>query len=153
MLKKADIVICTAQIPGKKAPVLVTKEMIADMKAGSVIVDLAIESGGNAEGGTVGKVVTTKNGVKLVGYANMPSRIAADASALYAKNLLAFLGLIIDKETKGLKIDLADEIIKGTLVTRDGTIVHPALASAEPVAPAAAPPEPATPPSPETPAI
>ena len=71
------------------------------------------------------------NGVKLVGYANMPSRIAADASALYAKNLFAFLGLIIDPETKGLKIDLADEIIKGTLVTRDGAIVHPALAPAE----------------------
>jgi H+-translocating NAD(P) transhydrogenase subunit alpha len=130
VLKKQDIVICTAQIPGKKAPVLVTKEMIADMKAGSVIVDLAIESGGNAEGGSVGKVVTTKNGVKLVGYANMPSRIAADASALYAKNLFAFIGLIVDKETKGLKIDLADEIIKGTLVTRDGAIVHPALVPA-----------------------
>ena len=128
VLKKADIVICTAQIPGKKAPILVTKEMIADMKPGSVIVDLAIESGGNAEGGTVGKVVTTKNGVKLVGYANMPSRVAADASALYARNLFAFIELIVDKETKGLKIDLADEIIKGTLVTRDGTIVHPALA-------------------------
>ncbi len=130
VLKKQDIVICTAQIPGKKAPVLVTKEMIADMKPGSVIVDLAIESGGNAEGGAVGKIVTTKNGVKLVGHANMPSRIAADASALYAKNLFAFLGLIIDTETKGLKIDLADEIIKGTLVTRDGAIVHPALAPA-----------------------
>jgi NAD(P) transhydrogenase subunit alpha len=130
VLKKQDIVICTAQIPGKKAPVLVTKEMIADMKPGSVIVDLAIESGGNAEGGSVGKVVTTKNGVKLVGYANMPSRIAADASALYAKNLFAFIDLIVDKETKALKIDLADEIIKGTLVTRDGAIVHPALAPA-----------------------
>ena len=128
--------ICTAQIPGKKAPVLVTKEMVADMKAGSVIVDLAIESGGNAEGGKVGKIVTTPNGVKLVGHANMPSRIAADASALYAKNLLNFLGLIVDKETKGLKIDIADEIVKGTLVTRDGQIVHPALAPAEPAAPA-----------------
>jgi NAD(P) transhydrogenase subunit alpha len=140
VLKKADIVICTAQIPGKKAPVLVTVEMIADMKPGSVIVDLAIESGGNAEGGTVGEIVTTPNGVKLVGWANMPSRIAADASALYAKNLLAFLGLLIDKDTKGLKIDLNDEIIKGTLVTRDGAIVHPALealaaeAAAEPEA-------------------
>ena len=139
VLKKADIVICTAQIPGKKAPVLVTKEMVADMKAGSVIVDLAIESGGNAEGGKVGKIVTTANGVKLVGHANMPSRIAADASALYAKNLLNFLGLIVDKETRGLKIDIADEIVKGTLVTRDGQIVHPALAPAEtaPAQPAA----------------
>jgi NAD(P) transhydrogenase subunit alpha len=132
VLKKADIVICTAQIPGKKAPVLVTGAMIADMKPGSVIVDLAIESGGNAEGGRLGEVVTTANGVKLVGYANMPSRIAADASALYAKNLLAFLGLIVDKETKGLKIDTSDEIVKGTLVTRDGAIVHPVLAAAAP---------------------
>jgi H+-translocating NAD(P) transhydrogenase subunit alpha len=135
VLKKADIVICTAQIPGKKAPILVTSAMIADMKPGSVIVDLAIESGGNAEGGKLGEIVTTANGVKLVGHANMPSRIAADASALYAKNLFAFLGLIIDKETKGLKIDQSDEIIKGTLVTRDGAIVHPALAPEE--APAA----------------
>jgi H+-translocating NAD(P) transhydrogenase subunit alpha len=130
VLKKADIVICTAQIPGKKAPVLVTHAMIADMKPGSVIVDLAIESGGNAEGGTLGEIVTTANGVKLVGHANMPSRIATDASSLYAKNLLNFLGLIIDKDSKGLKIDLADEIVKGTLVTRDGAIVHPALAPA-----------------------
>ena len=143
VLKKADIVICTAQIPGKKAPVLVTKEMIADMKAGSVIVDLAIESGGNAEGGKLGKTVTTPNGVKLVGHANMPSHIAADASALYAKNLLNFLGLIVDKETKGLKIDIADDIVKGTLVTRDGQIVHPALAA--PAEPAPAEPAPAAP--------
>jgi NAD(P) transhydrogenase subunit alpha len=135
VLKKADIVICTAQIPGKKAPVLVTKEMVADMKAGSVIVDLAIESGGNAEGGELGKIVTTPNGVKLVGHANMPSHIAADASALYAKNLLNFLGLIVDKETKGLKIDIADDIVKGTLVTQDGKIVHPALAPAAEPAP------------------
>jgi NAD(P) transhydrogenase subunit alpha len=135
VLKKADIVICTAQIPGRKAPILVTAAMIADMKPGSVIVDLAIESGGNAEGGTVGEIVTTAGGVKLVGYANMPSRIAADASALYAKNLFAFLGLVIDKETKGLTFDPGDEIIKGTLVTRDGVIVHPALLPAE--APAA----------------
>jgi len=139
-LKKADLVICTALIPGKKAPVLVTKEMIADMKPGSVIVDLAIENGGNAEGGKLGKIVTTSNGVKLVGHANMPSRIAADASALYAKKLLSFLGLLVDKETKELKIDLADEIVKGTLVTRNGEIVHPALA---PAPAAAVPPQPA----------
>jgi NAD(P) transhydrogenase subunit alpha len=143
VLKKADIVICTAQIPGKKAPVLVTSEMIADMKAGSVIVDLAIESGGNAEGGTLGAVVTTPNGVKLVGHANMPSHVAADASALYAKNLLNFLGLIVDKETKGLKIDIADDIVKGTLVTRDGQIVHPALAPSAPVPTEPAPAQPA----------
>jgi NAD(P) transhydrogenase subunit alpha len=143
VLKKADIVICTAQIPGKKAPVLVTREMVADMKAGSVIVDLAIESGGNAEGGTLGEIVTTPNGVKLVGHANMPSHVAADASALYAKNLLNFLGLIVDKETKGLKIDIADDIVKGTLVTRDGQIVHPALAAPEPAPSEPAPTDPA----------
>ena len=121
--------------------------MIADMKAGSVIVDLAIESGGNVEGGTLGAVVTTPNGVKLVGHANMPSHVAADASALYAKNLLNFLGLIVDKETKGLKIDIADDIVKGTLVTRDGQIVHPALAPepapSEPVPTDPAPAQPA----------
>jgi NAD(P) transhydrogenase subunit alpha len=134
VLKKQDIVICTAQIPGKKAPVLVTREMIADMKPGSVIVDLAIETGGNAEGGKLGKVVTTPNGVKIVGYANMPSRIAADASALYAKNLFSFLGLIVDKDSKSLKVDTADEIVRGTLVTRDGKVVHPDLVPAEPTA-------------------
>jgi len=128
VLKQIDIVICTAQIPGKQAPVLVTKEMIADMKPGSVIADLAIETGGNIEGGKPGKIVTTANGVKLIGHVNMPSHIAADASMLYAKNLLNFLRLIVDEETKGLKIDLADEIVKDTLVTRDGRIVHPALA-------------------------
>jgi NAD(P) transhydrogenase subunit alpha len=128
VLKKQDIVICTALIPGRRAPTLVTEAMIADMKPGSVIVDLAIENGGNAEGGRLGEIVTTPNGVKLVGYANMPSRIAADASALYARNLLAFLTLLIDKDTKALKIDTADEIVAGTLVSRDGQIVHPSLA-------------------------
>jgi H+-translocating NAD(P) transhydrogenase subunit alpha len=126
-LKKIDVVICTALIPGRKAPVLITAPMIADMKPGSVIVDLAVEQGGNVEGSRPGEVVTTANGVKLVGHANVPSRIAVDASQLYAKNLLNFLALIIDKD-KAVKIDPADEIIKGTLLTRDGAVVHPALA-------------------------
>jgi H+-translocating NAD(P) transhydrogenase subunit alpha len=126
-LKKIDVVICTALIPGRKAPVLITAPMIADMKPGSVIVDLAVEQGGNVEGSRPGEVVTTANGVKLVGHANVPSRIAVDASQLYAKNLLNFLALIIDKD-KAVKIDAADEIIKGTLLTRDGAVVHPALA-------------------------
>jgi H+-translocating NAD(P) transhydrogenase subunit alpha len=126
-LKKIDVVICTALIPGRKAPVLITAPMIADMKPGSVIVDLAVEQGGNVEGSRPGEVVTTANGVKLVGHANVPSRIAVDASQLYAKNLLNFLALIIDKD-KAVKIDPADEIIKGTLRTRDGAFVHPALA-------------------------
>jgi NAD(P) transhydrogenase subunit alpha len=133
-VKKIDIVICTALIPGRKAPVLITKEMVADMRPGSVIVDLAVEQGGNCEGSKPGKVVTTGNGVKIVGHANVPSRIAVDASALYAKNILNFLGLIIDKD-KTLKIDTADEIIKGTLLTRDGAVVHPALVKPADAAP------------------
>jgi len=126
-LKKIDVVICTALIPGRKAPVLITAPMVADMKPGSVIVDLAVEQGGNCEGSKLGEVVTTANGVKLVGHANVPSRIAVDASQLYARNIWNFLALIIDKD-KALKIDLTDEIIKGTLLTTDGAVVHPALA-------------------------
>ena len=99
------------------------------MKPGSVIVDLAVEQGGNCPLSEYGKVVQ-KHGVTLVGHANVPSRVATDASALYAKNLLNFLTLLVDKDTKGLKIDTSDEIVKGTLVTQDGAIVHPALAPA-----------------------
>jgi NAD(P) transhydrogenase subunit alpha len=128
-LKKIDIVICTALIPGRKAPVLITKDMIAVMRPGSVIVDLAVEQGGNAEGSEMGKDVVTANGVTILGQLNIPSHIAVDASQLYAKNLLAFLGLIIDKD-KSLKIDTADEIVKASLLTRDGAVVHPQLAGA-----------------------
>ncbi|MDE2229720.1 MAG: Re/Si-specific NAD(P)(+) transhydrogenase subunit alpha [Alphaproteobacteria bacterium] len=126
-LKKTDIVICTALIPGRKAPILITKEMVAVMRAGSVIVDLAVEQGGNVEGSKPDEIVTTANGVAIIGHSNMPARIAVDASALYARNLLAFLGLIIDKD-KALKIDEADEIVKASLLTRDGKVVHPQLA-------------------------
>jgi NAD(P) transhydrogenase subunit alpha len=126
-LKKTDIVITTALIPGRKAPILLTREMVAGMRPGSVIVDLAVEQGGNVEGAELGQTVTTANGVSIIGHANYSSRIAVDASALYAKNLLNFLGLIIDKE-KGLKIDTSDEIIKGTLVAHEGAVVHPGLA-------------------------
>jgi NAD(P) transhydrogenase subunit alpha len=129
-LKKQDIAICTALIPGRQAPVLITAEMIADMKPGSVIVDLAAEAGGNAEGTKYGETVVTANGVTIIGPANMPSQIATDASALYARNLVAFLGLIVDKETGQIKLDMNDEIIKGTLVTHQGNIVHPSLAAA-----------------------
>jgi NAD(P) transhydrogenase subunit alpha len=132
-LRKIDIVICTALIPGRKAPVLITRQMVAAMRPGSVIVDLAVEQGGNVEGSEFGKTVTTANGVTIVGHANVPSRIAVDASQLYAKNLLAFLGLLIDKD-KQLKIDTADEIVKATLLTRDGKVVHPQLAAAAPAA-------------------
>jgi NAD(P) transhydrogenase subunit alpha len=137
-VKKQDIVICTALIPGRQAPILITKDMVADMKPGSVVVDLAAEAGGNTEGVKLGKTVVTANGVKLIGPANMASQVATDASSLYARNLFAFLGLIVDGKEQSLKIDTADEIIRGTLVTRDGAIVHPALAApAAPAAPAA----------------
>jgi NAD(P) transhydrogenase subunit alpha len=125
-LEKTDIVITTALIPGRKAPVLLTAEMVAMMKPGSVIVDLAVEQGGNVEGAVFGDTITTEGGVTIVGHANYPSRIAVDASQLYAKNLFNFLGLIV--KDGALAIDAADDIIKGTLVTRDGAIVHPGLA-------------------------
>jgi proton-translocating NAD(P)+ transhydrogenase subunit alpha len=132
-LKKTDIVICTALVPGRKAPVLITRDMVAVMRQGSVVVDLAVEQGGNCESSVLGQVATTENGVRIVGHANVPSRIAVDASALYAKNLFNFLALIVDKD-KALKIDTADEIVKATLLTRDGAVVHPQLAPAAPAA-------------------
>ena len=126
-LKRQDIAICTALIPGRPAPVLITEEMVKDMKPGSIIVDLAVEQGGNCPLSEYGKVVV-KHGVTLVGHANVPSRVATDASAMYAKNLLNFIAPMVDKETGALAIDWDDEIVKGCLVTRDGKIVHPALA-------------------------
>jgi len=126
-LKKTDIVICTALVPGRKAPVLITAAMVGVMKPGSVIVDLAVEQGGNCEGSRLGEVVVSANGVHIVGHANMPSRLAVDASQLYGKNLLSFLAVLIDKD-KSLKIDTADEIVKATLLTMDGAVVHPELA-------------------------
>src|SRR5947209_2433077 len=115
-LKRTDIVICTALIPGRKAPVLLTSAMVAELAAGSVIVDLAAEAGGNVEGSRPEVVVLTPNGVKIIAPTNMPSRIAADASQLYARNLLSFLSLLVDKD-RGLKIDTNDEIIKAPLLT------------------------------------
>ena len=125
-LKKQDIVICTALIPGRPAPVLITEEMAKDMRPGSVIVDLAVEQGGNCPLSEFGKVVV-KHGVTLVGYANVPSRLAADATAMYARNLLSFITPLVDAETKDLEIDWSDEIIAGSLVAREGAVVHPAL--------------------------
>lgn len=125
-LKKTDIAISTALIPGKPAPVLITEAMVKDMRKGSVIVDLAVEAGGNCPLSELGKVVE-KHGVFLVGYNNVPARLAADASQLYAKNLLNFLTLSYDKESKGLTINWDDEIIKGTALCHDGKVVHPAL--------------------------
>ncbi|MGH7116318.1 MAG: NAD(P) transhydrogenase subunit alpha, partial [Stellaceae bacterium] len=136
-LKRTDVVICTALIPGRRAPVLLTQAMIAGLAPGSIVVDLAVEAGGNVEGSRPGETVTTANGVKIIGHLNMPSRIAADASQLYARNVLAFLTLLIDK-SGGLAIDEGDEIIKATLLTRDGAVVNPALLPAPAVAPLAA---------------
>ncbi len=126
-LKKTDIVICTALIPGRPAPVIVTEAMVRDMKPGSVIVDLAVEQGGNCPISEKGKVVE-KHGVKLVGHLNVPSRIAVDSSALYARNVLTFLSPLIDKETKALTVDRKDEIVAATLLTEGGAVVHPSFA-------------------------
>jgi NAD(P) transhydrogenase subunit alpha len=125
-IRKQDVVICTALIPGRPAPRLVTADMVRSMKPGSVIVDLAVENGGNCELSEPDKVVDA-NGVRIVGWTNVPSRIAVDATALYARNLFNFLGLIVAKDGT-LKIDPEDEIIKGSLLTRDGRVVHPAFA-------------------------
>ena len=125
-VKTQDMIITTALIPGKPAPVLITEDMVKDMKPGSVIVDLAVEAGGNCPLSEYGKIVV-KHGVTLVGHANVPGRVATDASALYARNLLNFLTPLIDREAKTLKIDWNDEIVMGTLLTRDGKVVHPAL--------------------------
>ena len=125
-LKKQDIVICTALIPGKPAPVLITEEMVKDMKPGSVIVDLAVEMGGNCPLSKLGKVVV-KHGVKIVGHDNVPGRLPKDASALYGRNLLNFIAPHVDKESKMLNFDWEDETVKGTLVTRDGQVVNPAV--------------------------
>jgi H+-translocating NAD(P) transhydrogenase subunit alpha len=128
-IRKQDVVITTALIPGRPAPVLVNEQMVSSMKPGSVVVDLAVEQGGNCPLSEAGKVVV-KHGVKIVGHLNVPSRIAVDSSALYARNLLNFLTPLIDKETRTLKINWDDEIIKGTALTRDGQVVHPSLVGA-----------------------
>ena len=125
-LMRQDIVITTALVPGRAAPRLITAEQVASLRPGSVIVDLAVEQGGNVEGVVEGQAARTANGVTIIGYANLPGRIAADASALYARNLLAFTGLLLDKEGR-LAPDYGDDILKATLVTKDGVVVHSAL--------------------------
>ena len=151
-IKKQDIVICTALIPGRPAPTLVSEEMVASMKPGSVIVDLAVERGGNCPLSRPDEVVET-HGVRIVGHTNVAGRVAVDASSLYAKNLLNFLTPLIDKESGSLAIDWDDEIIKGTALTRKGSIVHPAFAGgakakAKTPPPAANPPPPPAEPAP-----
>ena len=126
-IKKQDIVITTALIPGRPAPRLVTKEMVASMRPGSVIVDLAVERGGNVEGAKPDEVVSVGE-VAIVGYLNSAGRIAASASALYARNLYAFVETLIDKEKKAIAVKWDDELVKATDLTRDGKIVHPAFA-------------------------
>ncbi len=130
-ISKQDIVITTALIPGRPAPRLVTKSMLKSMRPGSVIVDLAVERGGNVEGAVADQVVEVE-GVKIVGFTNVAGRIAATASQLYARNLYAFVDILTDKETKQFTVDLNDELVKATLLTNDGTIVHPAFADLKP---------------------
>ena len=120
-VSKQDIVICTALIPGKAAPVLITEEMVNSMTKGSIIVDLAVEAGGNCPISKIGEIVD-HNGVIIIGYANVPGRVAKDASALYAKNIVNFLTLMINKEDKNINIDWEDEIIKSVVLTYDGNI-------------------------------
>ncbi|MEX6723203.1 Re/Si-specific NAD(P)(+) transhydrogenase subunit alpha [Parapedomonas caeni] len=126
-IKKQDIVITTALIPGRPAPRLVSAEMVESMAPGAVIVDLAAEQGGNCELTRAGEVVTTDNGVTIVGHRNVPSRLASDASALFARNLFNFLSAFHDKEARSIAWDWDDEILKAVVVTRDGAVVHPAL--------------------------
>ena len=132
-IAKQDIVITTALIPGRPAPRLVTKKMMSAMGDGSVLVDLAVERGGNVEGAIAGKIAKVGN-VSVVGYLNMAGRIAASASLLYAKNLYSFLETMVDKETGKLNVDWDDELISATLLTKGGKIVHPAFAP-KPAAP------------------
>ena len=122
--KQADIVITTALIPGRPAPRLISAEMVKSMRPGSVIVDLAVERGGNCELAKSGELVTTSGGVKIVGYSSV-TRIAATASALYARNLYAFVETLIDKSAKAVAINWDDELVKATCLTRGGAITHP----------------------------
>lgn len=131
-IAKQDIVITTALIPGRPAPRLITKAMVESMAPGSVIVDLAAERGGNVELTQPGKVIE-HNGVKIVGYTNVQGRIPTTASQLYARNLLAFLTTLIDAKTKTLAVNWDDELVKATVLTRDGAVVHPSFVSAAPV--------------------
>ncbi len=132
-ISKQDIVVTTALIPGRDAPKLISTDMIKSMKSGSVIVDLAVENGGNCEGSKAGEVVN-KYGVTIIGHINVPSRLAADASALYSRNILNLINLINDTDSKKIIIDWDDEIIKGVCMTKAGEVVHPNFAEKKPAA-------------------
>ena len=127
-IKLQDIVVTTALIPGRPAPRLITRAMVESMKPGAVIVDLAAERGGNCELTEADKVIETPNGVKISGPLNLAGSVAVNASSLYAKNLLAFIDIMMDKKEKTLNVNWDDDLIKGTLVAKDGKIVHPNLA-------------------------
>ncbi len=129
-IAKQDIVITTALIPGRPAPRLVSRAMLASMKPGAVAVDLAVERGGNIEGVVTGRVADVE-GVKVIGFPNMAGRVAASASALYAKNLVTFLETMVNKETKSVVLNLEDELIKATMLTYAGDVVHPAFGGAK----------------------
>ena len=124
-IAKQDIVICTALIPGKPAPKLISAKMVESMKPGSVIVDLAAERGGNCELTKPDETVVTDNGVRIVGTTNLAGRVPATASQLYAKNLYSFVETFFDKESKAFAIPWDDELVQATLLTRDGKLVHP----------------------------
>ena len=128
-ISKQDIIITTALIPGRPAPRLVTKDMLKSMKPGSIAVDLAVERGGNIEGSVAGQVVDVE-GVKVIGYNNVPGRIATSASLLYAKNLVTFLETMVSKETKALALNMDDELVKATALTHGGAVVHPKFGAA-----------------------
>jgi NAD(P) transhydrogenase subunit alpha len=128
-IAKQDIVVTTALVQGRKAPTLVTEAMVASMKPGSVIVDIASDAGGNVAATKPGEAITTANGVKVLGYSNWPGRIAGASSALYARNLLTFLTTFWDKDGKKPKLVEDDEIVKGVALTRGGAVVHPSLAT------------------------
>jgi NAD(P) transhydrogenase subunit alpha len=128
-IAKQDVVITTALIPGRPAPKLIDKAMVKSMRDGSVIVDLAVERGGNVEGAKADEIVDA-GGVAIIGYQNMAGRIAASASALLARNIFAFAEPMIDQDSKAMAIDRDDEIIAATLLTHDGAVVHPDFAKA-----------------------
>jgi len=123
-IKKQDVIITTALIPGRPAPRLVTMEMVKSMRPGSVLVDLAVERGGNVEGVKLGEAVDI-DGVKILGYPNLAGRVAASASSLYARNLFSFIETMIDKKDKVLAVNWDDELVKATALTKDGAVVHP----------------------------
>ena len=129
-IAKQDLVITTALIPGRPAPRLVSAAMVASMRTGSVIVDLAVERGGNCEMAKAGEIVSSANGVKIVGASNV-TRLGASASALYARNLYAFVETLIDKDAKAVAVNWDDELVKATCLTRDGAIAHPNFAPKE----------------------